>query len=193
MNNASPAPPVPPTSKSSPLAIWSLVLGILSLTLCSVFAAIPAVICGHMASGRIKRSNGLLTGQGLALAGLITGYISVGLSLILVPALMALVPNLVERRDAYIEAREKALRYACIANLSQLDSAIMTYALDKRKKETDTVTLDDLKPYLRGSLVCPSGGTSISDSYRVTDFQSPPTCITSNGGAAHGHVLPPMR
>ncbi len=139
-----------------------------------------------MASGRIKRSGGLLTGQGLAVAGLITGYIGIAFALVAVPMMLAIaIPN-------FVKARDTALRNACISNLRQLDSAVMAFALDNKKKETDTVTLDDLKPYLRGALVCPSGGTSISDSDRVTDFQTPPTCITSNGGAAHGHVLPPM-
>ena len=184
MNNAPPSPPVPPTSKNSPLAIWSLVLGILSLTLCTLFAGIPAVICGHMACGRIKRSGGLLAGQGLALAGLITGYISIGLALVMVPMMLAIaIPN-------FVKARETAQRNVCIQNLRQLDGAIEAFALDKKKQSTDPVTLDDLKPYLKGVLVCPAGGTSISDSYRVTDVQSPPTCISPNGGVAHGHVLP---
>jgi hypothetical protein len=55
--------------KTSALAIWSLVLGILSLVCFTIFAAIPGVICGHKALGKIKRSNGTLTGQGLAIAG----------------------------------------------------------------------------------------------------------------------------
>ena len=38
--------------------------------------AIPAVICGHVALGRIKRSGGTLAGEGLAQAGLITGYVT---------------------------------------------------------------------------------------------------------------------
>jgi type II secretory pathway pseudopilin PulG len=137
-----------------------------------------------MASGRVKRSGGLLTGQGLALAGLITGYISIGLSLLLVPMMLAIaIPN-------FVKARETAQRNACISNLRQLDGAIEAFALDKKKQSTDPVTFNDLTPYLRGTLVCPAGGTSISDSYRVTDVQSPPTCISPNGGAAHGHVLP---
>jgi competence protein ComGC len=183
MNDSPPLPPVPQPPKNSTLAIWSLVLGILSLTLCSLFAGIPAVICGHMASGRVKRSGGLLTGQGLALAGLITGYVGIGLSLLVVPMMLAIViPN-------FVKARETAQKNACISNLRQLDGAIEAFALDNKKKETDLVTLNDLRPYLKGSLVCPAGGTSISDSYRLTDFQSPPTCISPGGGAAHGHVL----
>jgi competence protein ComGC len=184
MNEIPPVPPAPQSPKSSPLAIWSLVLGILSLTLCSLFAGIPAVICGHMASGRIKRSGGLLTGQGLALAGLITGYVSVGLALLVVPMLMAIaIPN-------FVKARQTAQKQMCINHLRELDGAIQRFALENKKQPTDPVTLNDLTPYLKDTVVCPAGGTSTQDSYQVTDCQTPPTCISSGGGAAHGHVLP---
>ena len=62
---------------TSVLAIWSLVLGILGLALLGPITGIPAVICGHMARSRIRKSNGELTGSGMALAGLITGYIGI--------------------------------------------------------------------------------------------------------------------
>src|SRR5947207_4287706 len=84
-------PPVAglPTSKTSTLAVWSLILGCLAIVLLlgciGPVVAIPAVICGHLAYSRIKRSAGALSGEGMALAGLITGYISIGLSIILIP------------------------------------------------------------------------------------------------------------
>jgi hypothetical protein len=59
--------------KTSALAIWSLVLGILSLTCFGFLSGIPAVICGHIARSEIKKSEGRLEGEGMALAGLITG------------------------------------------------------------------------------------------------------------------------
>lgn len=59
--------------KTSGLAITSLVLGILALPTAGL-TAIPAVICGHIARGKIKRSAGTQSGGGLALAGLICGY-----------------------------------------------------------------------------------------------------------------------
>lgn len=65
--------------KTEGLAVFSLVLGILSLIACSIFAGIPAVICGHMSRSRISGSNGALGGAGLALTGLILGYLSVAL------------------------------------------------------------------------------------------------------------------
>ena len=181
--NQPPSLPAPARPKNSGLAIWSLVFGILSLTCFWLFAAIPAIICGHLAQGRIKRSNGVLAGQGLALAGLITGYISIALSLFVIPMMMAIaIPN-------FVRARTTAQKNACINNLRQLDGAIQTFIIEHKKQPTDPVTLDDCMPYLNQPLVCPAGGTSISDSYSVTDCQSPPTCIAPNGGEAHGHVL----
>ena len=74
----------PPTH---PRAVTSLVLGILSLVLCGFFTGIPAIILGRRAQEDIRASNGTLGGDGLALAGIITGAISVvvtGLATLLV-------------------------------------------------------------------------------------------------------------
>ena len=80
-------PPLPGSSgaRTSSLAIWSLALGVLALPTMGL-AAIPAVICGHIALGNIKRSAGTQTGGGLAIAGLITGYLGFA---ILVVAMLA--------------------------------------------------------------------------------------------------------
>lgn len=64
----------PPTSG---LAIASLICGIVSISMMMPFiASIPAIVCGHLARAEIRRSNGMLTGDGLAVTGLITGYIT---------------------------------------------------------------------------------------------------------------------
>lgn len=68
-----PAMPGMTGARTSALAIWSLVLGILAIFTAGL-TGIPAVICGHLSLGRIKRSAGTQTGGGLAIAGLITGY-----------------------------------------------------------------------------------------------------------------------
>jgi len=67
-------PPMPPQApKISGFAITALVLGILGF-LCLLFG-IPAVIFGHIARASINKSNGQITGAGMALAGLICGYV----------------------------------------------------------------------------------------------------------------------
>src|SRR5277367_1977277 len=148
--------------KTSTLAIWSLVLGILGilflLACISPLFAIPAVICGHMAGSRIKRSSGVLTGDGMALAGLITGYVSIGLSVFLVPMMMAIaIPN-------FVKARSTAQRNACINNLRMIDAAANQFALEHGKTNGEAINFpDDLTPYIKlnshGKIPsCPAGG-----------------------------------
>lgn len=64
-----------PAQRTSGLAITSLVCGIASF-LIIVVGSVIAIISGHVARSRIKKSNGALAGKGLALAGLICGYTS---------------------------------------------------------------------------------------------------------------------
>ena len=65
-----------PIPASSGAAIASLVLGILSIATCLTPLGILAVIFGHVASSRVKRSGGALPGGGMATAGLIMGYLT---------------------------------------------------------------------------------------------------------------------
>jgi hypothetical protein len=68
--------------KTSTLAIISLVAGILGWTLLPFLGSIGAIITGHMARGEIRRSNGALEGDGLALIGLVLGWLSVVISVL---------------------------------------------------------------------------------------------------------------
>jgi hypothetical protein len=72
-------PPAAP--RNSTMALVSLISGIVSWFLIPFIAAIVAVITGHMAKSEIKKSNGMVTGNGMATAGLILGYIQLGLGL----------------------------------------------------------------------------------------------------------------
>jgi prepilin-type N-terminal cleavage/methylation domain-containing protein len=91
----------------------------------------------------------------------------------------------------FVKARTTAQKNACINNLRQLDGAIQQYALENKKAASDAVALSDCTPYLKNSVVCPAGGTTINDSYQVTDCSTQPTCISPGGGAAGQHILPP--
>jgi hypothetical protein len=64
-------------ARNHPNAVPSLVLGILSLTLCGVFTGIPAIVMGRRAMRAIDASNRSYQGRGLAKAGLVCGWISV--------------------------------------------------------------------------------------------------------------------
>ena len=69
---------------SSGLAIASLVCGICGLFVFGPLTGIPAVITGHIALSKIKKSGGIIHGRGMAIAGLILGYISIVLTLLLI-------------------------------------------------------------------------------------------------------------
>jgi hypothetical protein len=66
--------------RTSGMAIASLVCSLLGL--CTGFTPILGVIFGHLALNEIKRSNGMVGGKGLAMSGLIIGYIFVGLAIV---------------------------------------------------------------------------------------------------------------
>lgn len=70
--------PLSPKQDSS-LAIASLICGLVGWTFIPVLGAIAAVILGHMAKKEIRDSGGRLSGDGMALAGLILGYVQIGL------------------------------------------------------------------------------------------------------------------
>lgn len=70
------------TGTTSGMAIASLVLSLLGFVILPLIGPVLGVIFGHMALGEIKRANGAVQGQGLAMAGLIIGYIEIGLALL---------------------------------------------------------------------------------------------------------------
>jgi hypothetical protein len=64
------------------MAIVSLVMGILGLSLLPILGSIVAVVTGYMARNEIRQSMGNLGGEGLATAGLILGWIGIGLAVL---------------------------------------------------------------------------------------------------------------
>ncbi|MBM3151779.1 MAG: DUF4190 domain-containing protein [Chloroflexi bacterium] len=67
--------------RNSAMAIISLVGGILGWTFLPFLGSLVAIITGHMAKSEINKSNGMLTGGGMATAGLILGYAAVVIGL----------------------------------------------------------------------------------------------------------------
>lgn len=85
-----------------PLAVWSLVLGILSIVTCGPVTGVPAIICGHMARSKIKSDPNNLAGDGMALVGLIMGYFSiVAFVLFVIFAIMAaiIIPSAIKMQQ----------------------------------------------------------------------------------------------
>lgn len=71
-----PIPQLPPTTRTSTMAIISLIGGITGWTVLPLLGSIVAVITGHIAHSEIKKGGGMITGKGMATAGLILGYLA---------------------------------------------------------------------------------------------------------------------
>ena len=79
-------PMAPVAQKTNGLAIASLVLGIVWIYW---IGSILAIVFGHVALSQIKKSGGTQGGRGMAIAGLVLGYI--GLATILLVIFVAIV------------------------------------------------------------------------------------------------------
>jgi hypothetical protein len=64
--------------QTSTLAVVCLVTGIATWVIVPVLGAIIAVITGHMARNEVRASAGRISGDGLATAGLVLGYLQLG-------------------------------------------------------------------------------------------------------------------
>jgi hypothetical protein len=73
-------PPYPPARPTNGVAIAALVCGIAAFVV--GITCIPAIICGHIARRQIRRTGE--QGDGMALAGLILGYVGVVIFIVLV-------------------------------------------------------------------------------------------------------------
>jgi hypothetical protein len=168
---AQPSSPV----ETCKLATWSLILGILSFVCCGPVTAIPAVICGHMALGRIRSSGGALVGEGLAIGGLVVGYIGI------VFGILAVILGIAVAVPALASARNTAQKVACMNNLRQMDMAKEQAAAALNLTNGAAVTEDQLAEYIAGgvaSLKCKAGGT-----YTLNPIGTKPACTVA------GHSL----
>jgi hypothetical protein len=102
------------------LATASLVCGICGFIL-GPFTGIPAIITGHMALGRIKKSEGVLQGHGTAIAGLILGYIFTAIFVIILPILSF------AGYAAGNAAIERSRRVTALATSTALETAVNDY------------------------------------------------------------------
>ena len=109
---------------TSGLAIASLVCGILSVTVIPFLAAIPAIICGHMAQAQIRRAAGAIGGAGMALAGLIIGYLSFAL---IIP-MIAILAGIAVPVFGEVQLRGKQVK--SLSNAKQIAIGCKIYATE---------------------------------------------------------------
>ena len=77
-----------PIRTTSTTAVVSLVFGVICWVAIPLLGALIAIVCGHVARGEIRRAPpGSMDGDGMAIAGLLLGY----LHLVFVVAAVAIV------------------------------------------------------------------------------------------------------
>jgi hypothetical protein len=107
----------------SGLAITSFILGLLSLVCLSVFGGIPAIVLGHIAHSRARRLPAVYGGSGFAIAGFITGYLSLAFAVLIMPAMLL---------PALAKAKGRAQSINCVNNLKQVGLAFRVWSLDNK-------------------------------------------------------------
>jgi len=110
--------PLAPATETSGKAIVSLISGLFFF----VFPfAVLAIIFGHLSLSEIRKSAGRLKGDGVAIAGLVLGYVGIAaIPVILIVAAIA-IPNLLRARIAANET-------SAVSAMKVLNTAEISYA-----------------------------------------------------------------
>jgi len=141
----------PGHGETSGKAIGSLVCGLLFFFLP---AAIVAVVMGHLSLSDIRKSAGRLGGRGMAIAGLVLGYLGLSFIPILIIAAIA-IPNLLRAKMAANEA-------STVAALRTYNTALAEYAMQCPKQGYPTdptyLVLDVSRP-----VTCPQAQESLTN------------------------------
>jgi hypothetical protein len=142
--------------QTSGKATGSLIAGISAYVIAPFVGAIIAIVLGHLGLSEIKKSAGRLKGDGMAIAGMVLGYVQIaGLPFILIIAAIA-IPNLIKARMAANEA-------SAVGSLRTLVTAEIGYS-SACPKIGFTNSLTDIGP--NGS-TCPNGANAIDSSLAI--------------------------
>jgi hypothetical protein len=147
-----------PSPKLTPWAVWCLAFALGSFCL-GIIAAVPAIIFGIVALGRIKHAPRVFEGKGVAVTGLIlSGIGAVVGTFILVGFALPVIHY----------PQERALREECENNVRLLAAACARYS--EQHNHTLPQSLDDLTPHLSKPLSefkCPSAKATQSSNYEL--------------------------
>lgn len=141
--------PSPGSPPKTGLSTTSLVLGILGTLCLGIFTGIPAIITGHIARSRALKRPLEYGGAGLALAGLILGYLSIPATLVGAGLVL----------PALAKAKARAQQISCVNNLKHVALGARIYAQnhnDTFPPDYKSMADDLMKPKV---LVCPSDGS----------------------------------
>jgi hypothetical protein len=146
--------------RTTRIALAGLVLGILGLVGLAPLTSIPAIVCAHMARDRIRHGEGKIRGRRMATAAAALGYIGIALTIATVPFIIAgpvISPGSLPEETLPVTDR-------CRKNLLLIAFAKEEATYDMGLSEGDTVTAEQLRPYMRDGfedLRCPEGGAYI--------------------------------
>jgi len=122
-----PSPPSPPVQEGSKSqAVASLVLAILSFACMGPVGSIPAIILGHFALSNIRKGRMPADARGLAVAGLVLGYINIAILVLF----MLVIPALAF--PALSRSREASRRASCQNNLKQMGIVYKMFANESK-------------------------------------------------------------
>jgi hypothetical protein len=140
--------------QTSGLAITSLVLALLGCT------GFIGAICGHIALSKIKKSNGAQKGEGIAIAGIVCGYLFGLLSIlpIIGMATAIILP-------AVSKARDRAEETQSIANVRQITAGVILYS-DDNNGQLPT-SLEDMDEQLGVPFISPFAGEAPLPHYEI--------------------------
>jgi len=104
--------------------------------------------------------------------------IEIMIVVLIIAVLLAIaIPN-------FMKARDTSRAKACVANLRQIDTAKMQWAMDNKKVGTDVPVDADLVPtYIKNAMACPSGAAA----YTINAVDTNPVC--PNVGTFPTHAL----
>jgi len=93
----------------------------------------------------------------------------------------------------FVRARASSQANACINNLRQIDGATQQWALENKAGPSATVSFGNIKPYLKNSITCPSGGSTatFATSYSISTVTNKPSCRIGANYTPTAHALPP--
>ncbi|MBK1830753.1 DUF4190 domain-containing protein [Verrucomicrobiaceae bacterium R5-34] len=161
-------PPVPQPTESRqpetcPLATVSLVLGICAF-FTWIITGIPAVICGHMAKSKIKKSGGALTGSGKATAGLICGYVSFGMIFVIAFLSALATPVIMKQKRKAEQVQTTSAAKQIFLHLIEYDDDYGQFpeSLEALAAANKSIDLDELQPH-RGEWIYHGDTLSNSD------------------------------
>jgi hypothetical protein len=160
MNDLKPFPAPPGVKLKTGLSTTSLVLGILSMACFLMLTGIPAIITGHIARSRAKKQPDVYGGSGLALAGLILGYLSIPFTIFSVAIGAALM------LPALAKAKGRAQTISCVNNMKQIGLAARIWSNEHNEIFPPNFMSMSNELVNTRLLVCPEDGSKTP----ATDF-----------------------